>query len=437
MSSLRAELAAAHDARAAAFQSQQSEVARSASLSAQLETLRSEADEAGDLGERARELETLSSTLRAEASFAEAAASRARAELDAVLASRSEADARCADASARAEAATASLAAEQAARAECEAKILSLSSQLSRLTHGSHGPLIGAMLEADSQPEETLESSNSEGPHATLAPHAAAGDATRQVLPRPLSSSTKPREQRPRILSWGAIRTHEIEVTQAEKDEKRDTFRRIMRSSDEEQRLLHEEILALRQQLGQEAIAAISSSSNKEMPTRSSTNQSRDQTMSAGHVERVSSLDGNSVSGSNNVTGGRTVGNSVPRMIEVKSLAPESVGPSRQVQLRATDGTRYTIAAPHVEPGADVRLTMGEEDHGGGRHAGTHKTAAAATGPGMAGGGGLPAGKISSKSHVDEELSETEALVAKMRLELGLGSDTTGSVGNLRDSGSG
>ena len=41
------------------------------------------------------------------------------------------------------------------------------------------------------------------------------------------------------------------------------------------------------------------------------------------------------------------------------------------------------------------------------------------------------------KSHVDEELSETAALVAKMRRELGLASDSTSGLADISISGSG
>ena len=253
----------------------------------------------------------------------------------------------------------------------------------------------------------------------------------------PLSHSAKPPRLLRRTLSWGETKTHEIVVTQAEKDDKRDTFRRIMHSSDEEQRQLHEEILALRQQLGQEAIAAIPSSTTEGLPNGSNTNQDHSQSTRAGQITRVANQDGDSFSCSDESIGRGSTETGAPQIIEMRNLPPESVGLSRQVQVRAPDGTRYTLAAPDVESGTSVRLmipsiTQGHErqqigaDHGGGRHAEMRTTV-------------LPASKIGrgGKAQVDEELSETEALVAQMRLELGLASDTAEGVANLSATGSG
>mgnify|MGYP001307297030 CR=1 FL=1 len=77
LSSLRAELAVAHDARAEAVQSQESEAARSTSLEAQLGALQSESDAAKDLAER--DFQSLSSELRAEAQEASSIAAAAAA----------------------------------------------------------------------------------------------------------------------------------------------------------------------------------------------------------------------------------------------------------------------------------------------------------------------------------------------------------------------
>ena len=73
-------------------------------------------------------------------------------------------------------------------------------------------------------------------------------------------------------------------------------------------------------------------------------------------------------------------------------------------------------------------------NHGGGRRTEACGTVVPATSDSEA---ASLTGTRSGKAQVDEELSETEALVAQMRLELGLASDTTDGAEKFPDSGSG
>ena len=206
-----------------------------------------------------------------------------------------------------------------------------------------------------------------------------------------------------------------------------------MHSSDEEQRQLHEEILTLRQQLGQEAAAIIPSSVTETKSKRRST----------GEGEHAATQGRDSVSGN-----GAAVDDSVPRIIEMTTPGSKSTEPSRQLNLHAADGTRYVVTAPDVVPGTSVRLVIpstaqgqGQQqinqlatDHVGGQHAHASETESSAIlGIGDTG----HADTHNGKSHVDEELSETAALVAKMRRELGLASDSTGGLADISVSGSG
>jgi hypothetical protein len=146
-----------------------------------------------------------------------------------------------------------------------------------------------------------------------------------------------------RSLSWGAARVHEFEVTQEERDEKRSTLQGIMERSDDEQQLLHEQIVSLREQLG-DAASRVPEAARKPRARGCATSSDA----AAQHSTRQ-----------------HQSGDESAQVLEV--TCPSDLGPARQIPLQAGDGADvcFITVPSDVPAGAKIRVHVPQAAVGG------------------------------------------------------------------------
>ena len=430
---LRVELAAASQAGAERLRAVEAKYAESATVTAQqsedvraaMSSLRTALAVAVSSHESLlAELNALrgkSTEVAGELSSSQAAAAEACRQRDAAVASQAAAEAAAAaDATARTAAAATTLAAEQAGRADAEAANRSLAEQLSELRVAMEQIGTETASQPDSQPDSPPQGDVACTSTEDLSPGTAAETG---------ALNTEPTQQQrlPKTLSWGANQTHEIHVTQSEKDDKRDTFRRIMDHSDEEQREIHEEILALRQQLGQPAATVPSYATGTAARRQGMTSE---EAISAGHSggseEPLPAAEDQLLLDEAKLQP-QPVAPPVAQVIEMESPGLKPMGQSRQMELRAADGTRFFVAAPDVDAGTSLRLVVPPPGEAAAPAAAGASTLSAVEQTTRGTGAPAVSGGSKRSAGVDAELSETEAMVAQMKAELGLGSGGLGT----------